>query len=126
MNFGENAGKIWETLNEKGPLTKDRLMEITMLDESEFHTGLGWLARENKICKGRDGNYRLDNTNLTIEVGKNAGRVFKVMDIWGEVDVTTLRKLVDVDEEEVYSALGWLAKENKICADNKLERFELK
>ncbi|RLF57380.1 MAG: hypothetical protein DRN27_07905 [Thermoplasmata archaeon] len=123
--FGDNAGMIWRALNEKGSLNKSQLLEITQLTENELHAGLGWLARENKICREGEDIYRLDNTNLAPEFGKNAGKVFKIMDIWGEVDPPILKRLVGADEKEIYSALGWLAREDKICADEK-SKFNLK
>ena len=45
VNFGKNAGKIWTTLNEKGPLEKSKLLKITKLKSSDFHSAVGWLAR---------------------------------------------------------------------------------
>ena len=48
---GINAGKVWETLNSNGILTEIQLMENTNLTENEIFTAIGWLARENKICK---------------------------------------------------------------------------
>ena len=123
--FGENAGKIWQVLYEEGSLDKKSLMKATKLTEKDLHAGLGWLARENKICREGEDYYRLDNTNLTPEIGKTAGKVFKVMDIWGEVDPPILKKLIGANEEEIFSALGWLAREDKIKADEKL-KFNLK
>ncbi len=125
VSFGENAGKIWRALDGEGSLNKVQLLEITQLTENELHAGFGWLARENKICREDEDFYRLDNTNLAPEVGKNAGKVFKVMDIWGEVDPPILQKLVGTDETEIYSALGWLAREDKIYVDEK-SKFNLK
>lgn len=118
-NFGENAGKIWQAMDQRGSLTKEELLEITQLNENELHAGLGWLARENKIRLDGENSYRLDSTNLTAEVGRNAGKVYKVLDIWGDVDPPILQKLVGADEKEIYSALGWLAREDKICTDEK-------
>lgn len=61
---GRNAGRIWETLRSQGPLSETKLMSLTKLKEHEFYTAVGWLARENKICK--EGNvYKLGETNLT-------------------------------------------------------------
>ena len=123
--FGENAGKIWSALNEKGQLRKKDLLEITQLKDSDFYTGVGWLARENKISKDDKGWYKLDNTNLASTIGSNAGRIWKIMDIWEGVEIPTIKKLANIDVREVYSALGWLAKENKINVDEK-QRYTLK
>lgn len=111
--FGENAGKIWQTLNHNGYSEEEKLQETTRLSKKEFYAGVGWLARENKIKK-EDEHYKLDSTNLTNTVGTTAGQVWKILDIWDEADLMTLAKLSDSSQEEVYAALGWLAREDKI------------
>ena len=118
--FGDNAGLIWRILNENGPTSKYDLLKKSNLDKNELNAALGWLARENKICRDGKDTYWLDhNTNLTPEIGKNAGKVYKVIDIWGDVDIPILKKLVNAEEEEIFSALGWLAREDKILTDEK-------
>ena len=124
FKFGDSAGKIWQILHEHGHLEEEKILGIAKLTDIEFHAGVGWLARENKIAKKDQ--YELNNTNLESKIGTNAGKVWKVMDIWGELDVPTMTKLTRIDGEDVYSALGWLAREDKICADLKLEKFNLK
>lgn len=123
--FGESAGMIWITLNEKGPLKKEEIQDITHLNKEDLHAGLGWLARENKIFKENNNSYKLDNTNLESEIGSKAGRLWRIMDIWGEVDFDTIKRLSDLDEEQVHLALGWLAREDKICIDEK-QKYSLK
>ena len=49
--FGRNAGELWKTLNTHGPLPETKLMENARLQEDEFYVAIGWLARENKVCK---------------------------------------------------------------------------
>ena len=63
--FGRNAGKVWNVLNNSNNLLTDfKLMDLTSLREYELYIAIGWLAKENKIRK--EGEYfRLDNTNLT-------------------------------------------------------------
>ena len=124
VKFGNSAGKIWQILNEKGCLKKDDIIQITNLNETDLHTGIGWLARENKISKQQDW-YKLENTNLDSEIGSHAGRIWKILDIWGEADIETIKRLSDLDENQVHLAIGWLAKENKIKLDEK-NRFNLK
>ena len=114
VKFGEDAGKIWQTLHGHGYLDEEKVLEITKLTDREFHAGMGWLAREDKIAKKNQ--YELDNTNLESRIGTNAGKVWKVMDIWGKLEVPTITRLTRVDEHDVYSALGWLAREGKITA----------
>ena len=47
--FGKNAGKIWATLNERGPMIEEDIIKATRLKDREFYSAVGWLARENKI-----------------------------------------------------------------------------
>ena len=124
VKFGNSAGKIWQVLNEKGCLKKDDIIQITNLNETDLHTGIGWLARENKISRQQDW-YKLENTNLDLEIGSHAGRIWKILDIWGEADIETIKRLSDLDENQVNLAIGWLAKEDKIKLDEK-NRFNLK
>jgi hypothetical protein len=112
--YGTSAGKIWEALNKFGSLSKEKIIEITNLSDKEFYTGIGWLARENKIKKDTEKSYRLDKTNLTHEIGPVAGIIWKIIDIWDEVDIASIKKLSEADEKYIYSALGWLAREEKI------------
>jgi len=125
ISFGENAGKIWSTLNENGPLKEREIKSITQLDDIDFHTAVGWLARENKISKDDEGVYKLDNTNLTPLIGTNAGRIWKIIDIWGEMEFPSIKRLADEDDSNVYSAIGWLAREEKIEFNEK-KRYTLK
>ncbi len=123
--FGESAGKIWQVLSKKGCLKKDKILETTKLDEVDFHAGLGWLARENKITKKDKDCYKLDNTNLESEIGTNAGKVWKILDIWGDADFITIKRLSNLDDNKVHCTLGWLAREEKIYIDEK-HRYNLK
>jgi hypothetical protein len=111
--IGPNAGKIWETLDVRGSLQQANLIEITRLNEGEFYAAVGWLARENKICKERM-MYKLGKTNLTNRVGGNAGKVWKVLQTWGEVDASHVPRLAGLNIKDTYYAFGWLAREGKI------------
>ena len=124
VKFGTSAGKIWQVLNEKGCLKKDDIIQMTNLNETDLHTGIGWLARENKISIQQD-SYKLESTNFDSEIGTHAGRIWKILDIWGEADIETIKRLSDLDENQVHLAIGWLAKEDKIKLDEK-NRFNLK
>ena len=113
--FSVNAGKIWVTLNTHGPLDQISLIKKTKLSNNDFHAAIGWLARENKIYK--EGNsYRLGETNLTDIIGEDAGKIWKVLNSHGEVNVSSIAKFTKIRPVDAYSALGWLAKENKIEA----------
>jgi len=123
--FGESAGRIWSVLNEQGCLEKEKILSIAKLNNDDFHAGVGWLARENKISKDDKNCFKLDTSNLDSLIGAHAGRIWKILDIWGDADFTTIKRLSDLDDNEVQVALGWLAREDKIRADEK-QRFILK
>lgn len=123
--IGYNAGKIWSILNEKGPLTKSILLKYTKLSNYEFYSAVGWLARENKITLDNE-YYKLDTTNLTPEIGTTAGKIWKIIDIWDEVEISTIKKLAAINEKDLYSAIGWLAREDKIYPNGSPPKFRLK
>ncbi len=113
VEFGMNAGKVWKALNSWGSRTESQLMENTRLSVKEVHAAIGWLARENKIYA--DGKlFKLGETNLTVKVGENAGKIWYVLHTQGEADILHISKLAQIDEGDTYSALGWLAREGKI------------
>ena len=114
-DFGCNAGKIWETLNSHGALTQTNLMKKTKLKDDEFYVAIGWLARENKICK--DGTtYKLGETNITDKIGEDAGKTWDVLYKYRDIDATYIPKLTDIPKKDTYIALGWLACEGKVKA----------
>ncbi len=112
-SFEQSVGKVWKALNSKGPLTENKLIWGTKLENNMFYSAVGWLSRENKICK-EDDTYKLGETNLTSKIGKDAGKVWRVLDTWGEVDVISISRLARIEEEDASSAIGWLAREGKI------------
>jgi hypothetical protein len=111
--FGERAGTIWQILHEKGPLSESDLLTITHLPEQQFHAAIGWLARENKIRK-ENNTYLLGETNLLQTIGKDAGKIWQTLEIWGEVDAQSLIRLSRIVEQDVFTAVGWLAREGKV------------
>ena len=123
--FGDNAGKIWIALDKEGCTKKSEILKITGLDEKNFYSAIGWLAKENKIYKDNKDFFKLDYTNLDGEIGTDAGKIWKILDIWGDADLKTLKRLSNLDETKVYAALGWLARENKIWIDEN-HRYYLK
>ena len=112
-SFGKNAGKVWSTINSDGSITENQLKKKTKLSTNDLYNAVGWLARENKICK-YDMTFKLGETNLTNKIGKDAGKVWRVLDTWGEVDASSISRLARIEEKEVFSAIGWLAREGKI------------
>jgi len=111
--FGWNAGKVWKTLNTKGPLKEETLLQTTKLKDDELWAAIGWLAREDKIR--RENNvYKLGQTNLTPKIGSDAGKVWNTVARQGEMDISTIARTVQITEVDAYCALGWLARENKV------------
>jgi len=114
-DFGRNAGKVWDTLDVHGSLTQTNLMKKTKLKDDAFYVAVGWLARENKICK--DGTvYKLGETNLTDKIGGDARKIWNVLHTWGDIDATYIPRLADIPKKDMYFALGWLACEGKVKA----------
>lgn len=114
--FGQNAGKVWQMLYQKGPLSEKKLMSFTFLADNQVHAAVGWLARENKIC--RNGTvYKIGGTNLVEQIGTDAGKIWTLLsERQQDVDISALSKLTKINVNDVYSAIGWLARENKIDA----------
>ena len=111
--FGRNAGRLWEVLYSNGPLTESQLLDFTSLRPYEFYIATGWLAREDKLSKDED-LFILDKTNLTSEIGTNAGKIWNLLSSKGEVDIPSISSLTGLSYKQTFSALGWLARENKI------------
>jgi hypothetical protein len=112
-NFGRNAGRIWATLNIYGPLSKNILIKKTRLKENDFYVAIGWLARENKIYKNGQV-YELKETNLISKIGLDAGKVWNLLNSQGKCNVSNIVKINKIKIQDAYSALGWLAREDKI------------
>jgi len=110
---GEFAGKVWRYLEQEGPQTENDLIKKSGLNNNEFFCAVGWLAKENKIVKD-DKKYFLGETNLTNKIGKDAGMVWNILDMWQEVDLKSISRLSKINEDEVFFAVGWLAREDKI------------
>ena len=113
--FGQSAGKVWRAINTHGPQTEKALIKNTKLTKKNFYAAIGWLARENKILLEND-LYILGETNLTNEIGTGAGKVLNTIEVCGEIDVSSISRLIEVEVTNVYHALGWLAREDKIQA----------
>ncbi len=114
--LGLNAGRIWNTLNENGRLTEEELIAETCLRKNELSAAIGWLARENKISK--DGEYfSLSDTNMTNDIGTAAGQIWQILDIEGRLNTEEISKQINIDSKTVHSAIGWLARENKISLE---------
>jgi hypothetical protein len=51
------------------------------------------------------------------QIGETAGIVWKHLDAHGPQKMTQLVKSVDAPRDTLMQALGWLAREDKICID---------
>jgi hypothetical protein len=111
--FGQYAGKLWKNLDKNGQLKKNQLLKKTKLKPYEFYAAVGWLARENKIYKKGE-YYKIGETNLNNEIGKDAGKIWNMLQKCNEADTFYLTKTTGMNKEETYNALGWLAREGKI------------
>ncbi len=49
------------------------------------------------------------------EIGTNAGLIWNYIDAHGECAIETLKKKIELKDGDLYLALGWLARENKIA-----------
>ena len=114
-SFGNNAGKLWETLSVGGPQVQTKLLKKANLRNEEFYSAIGWLARENKIYKDKR-TYKIGETNLTEKIGSDAGKVWQVLGGSNEIDVNAISRVTKIEKMDCYSALGWLAREGRITA----------
>ncbi|HER45212.1 MAG TPA: hypothetical protein ENO12_00165 [Thermoplasmatales archaeon] len=104
---------MWKVLNTRGPLREEVLLNTTKITEDELWAAIGWLAREDKICR-ENSLYKLGQTNLTPKIGADAGKVWNTVAKQGEIDISTIAKTAQITEVDAYAALGWLARENKV------------
>lgn len=47
--IGNDAGRIWNALNESGRRSVKELKKLVKMTEKELYAALGWLAREEKL-----------------------------------------------------------------------------
>lgn len=114
-SFGKNAGKIHDVLHFEGPQVQTKLQKKTNMRDEEFYGAIGWLARENKICKEKR-TYKIGETNLTNKIGVNAGKIWEILGRNNEIDINAISRVTKIGKMDCYSALGWLAREGKITA----------
>ena len=120
-SFGHNAGKLLQTLETEGPQVQTKLMKKIHLRDEEFFGAVGWLARENKVCRDKR-TYKIGETNLTEKIGSDAGKVWQALGMNNEFDISTISRLVKIEKKDCYTALGWLAREGKITTKVKVKR----
>jgi len=56
-------------------------------------------------------------TNLLDEFGRNAGKVWSILNTYGPLSEAKLMNTSLLNENALYAAIGWLARENKIRKD---------
>ncbi|DAC72678.1 MAG TPA: hypothetical protein DSN98_03800 [Thermoplasmata archaeon] len=60
---------------------------------------------------------------LTDEFGWNAGKVWKILSTKGPLKEETLLETTKLKEDELWTAIGWLAREGKICRENNMYKL---
>lgn len=53
----------------------------------------------------------------TVQIGKTAGEVWDVLDTHGPLSLAKVVKAVGKPRDHVMQAIGWLAREEKLCID---------
>jgi Protein of unknown function (DUF2582). len=48
------------------------------------------------------------------KIGTNAGLIWKALDEMGSLEVKELKKIAKLTEKDLYAAIGWLAREEKV------------
>ena len=56
--------------------------------------------------------------NVIDNFGRNAGKIWGALNKYGPQEQNKLMKTTQLTNEELYTAIGWLAKENKICLND--------
>jgi hypothetical protein len=59
------------------------------------------------------------------KIGNDAGRIWKVLDEQGAKSVKELKKATKLVDKEIYAAIGWLAREEKLAFNNVEEELYL-
>ena len=55
--------------------------------------------------------------NKIEDFGRNAGKIWETLNSHGSLTQMNLIKKTKLKDDELYAAIGWLARENKICED---------
>ena len=59
-------------------------------------------------------------------IGINAGKVWSILDESGEQSIKELRKASGLVYYDLYAALGWLARENKVVLEEIKDELHIK
>jgi hypothetical protein len=60
--IGNDAGHVWNVLNEEKVKSVKELKKLTKLNDKEIYAAIGWLAREEKL------NFDLQETDLYLSL----------------------------------------------------------
>ncbi len=113
----KNAGKIYQRLNAEDlkQASAQELKDQTDLTDHELFLSIGWLAKENKINKSKNnGLYYLGESSIAADINKHAERVRHTLQNKSKKNVASIARSAELRPMEVYIALGWLAREDKI------------
>lgn len=58
-------------------------------------------------------------------IGDNAGKIWSILNECLELNITELKKLTQLNDNNIYLALGWLARENKVVFYKDTKGFKL-
>lgn len=84
-------------------------------------TGADTGARPDSDKKKADAKVHTEESRDTVEsiFGVNAGSVWKVLNLDSPMTIDDLMKATALNPEEIYGALGWLGRENKISLETR-------
>lgn len=52
-------------------------------------------------------------------IGDNAGKIWKLLKDSGQLSASAVKKAADMNDKDLYMALGWLAREEKVIFEMK-------
>jgi hypothetical protein len=121
--IGTNAGKVWHVLHDKEIATRYQIINETAIEASEVDAALGWLARENKVCRNGEF-FLLGDTNMEQTIGLNAEILFNVLKTV-PYSLSALHEITDLNTIEIHQAIGWLSRAGDINLTSEPEVSEL-
>lgn len=122
--IGNEAGAVWNAILASDQASFTKIRNETQLKNNEVYEAIGWLAREDKV-KREGRRYKLDSTNLTPEIGENAGKIYDALHENNQLTMNDLLKSGRINRKNVWTAIGWLAREDKLEMDE-MGRLKLK
>ena len=68
-------------------------------------------------------NFKNKNAMEMIPIGKNAGMLWNLLESGSEFSVSQLVSKLDMTRDDLFSAIGWLAREVKYIVGNRIMNF---